>query len=179
MKLCAFRISSSAFALFSDTLISHGTVSRRINLTHRPSHSLFLSFSLSASATVPSSSSARTRIRRFVFARTCIAISNRLPRRLWYSKRRQDSVSRLAFWNSSRSPRWRSWFHTSDGRRAFAIYLELSENVGISSLTKSRLVMNIWTLHRIIFFRKYNMLPNFLWKTIAHVLKKCNSKKEK
>lgn len=43
MKLCAFSISSSA--LFSDTLISHGTVSRRINLTHRPSRPLFLSFS--------------------------------------------------------------------------------------------------------------------------------------
>lgn len=43
--------------------------------------------------TVPSSYPARTRIRRFVFARTCIAISNRPPRRLWYSS--DDSVSHV------------------------------------------------------------------------------------
>lgn len=39
----------------------------------------------SVSSTVCSSFLVRTRIRRFVFARTCIAISNRPSRRLWYS----------------------------------------------------------------------------------------------
>lgn len=42
---------------------------------------------------MPSSFAARTRIRRFVFARTCIAISNRPPRRLWYPS--DDGTSSL------------------------------------------------------------------------------------